>query len=813
MGFHLTRLEAAGFRGINRRLDLPLQSGLTVISGGNGAGKSSILQAVEWALLGALPESGNGEFRREDAIVNAFSSASRAQVRLTLADGAKTLLVERSRRLGRSTTPRSDLVLRSGGEVWRDAAAQDVLLARLCLTAAEYHSAVHVRQDASRLLASAEGEDRAATINRLLGIAALRELADNLALPQVSRELNRLTQEVATVRAAGLTTAMEMRRLLTQREEALRERHVDAVQLSERALESLLARVEADLTGGLTALGLTPAPWPRAPAARLAESRRVLVLCRTRRDERLRQLHEERSQLAVARALLGSPSTTLAEPVRSAVHPAGLPEELAAVEGQLAALRRRREHVQELQRQEQEQSAALQAAEAQLQQRSQTGAATAGQSLQRLERELAELTTAGRRQRSEGRLLNDAVDVLQGSGADRCPVCGQPIAAADVLGRIQRDLASNAEARRLEDLRQRYRRADEQRGRLLEEQAAVAAAQAEAASRRERLAAVRSSLRTAASPDGGEDALSPGALTAAIAALEDRRAELRLVDQQRANQERDDEARRLALATLTTLLANPAGATSSELVKLAQERTADLDGELAVLEQWGATAARLDADLQEAAAIADYLDLRAGVERLTAGLSDVDQRQDVLAARQARVQRLQTALQAIHRAATTLGEERLRHALDAVVPAANRYFDRLGGHPAYAALTLQPQMQRGSSTYALLAHDADLEHATFLPTRLSHTQMHVAALAMFLALGQRRRHLLDVLLLDDPAQSMDADRKRALAAVLAAEAQDRQVIVTTEDLAFQRCLVPAASAVARVLHLGDWSRDGVQVEG
>jgi hypothetical protein len=49
--------------------------------------------------------------------------------------------------------------------------------------------------------------------------------------------------------------------------------------------------------------------------------------------------------------------------------------------------------------------------------------------------------------------------------------------------------------------------------------------------------------------------------------------------------------------------------------------------------------------------------------------------------------------------------------------------------------------------------------------------------------------------------------------VLRAEAQKRQVIVTTEDIAFQRELAPAQSASAHVLHLGDWSSEGVRVEG
>jgi exonuclease SbcC len=813
MRFHVTRLEAAGFRGVNAPLDLSLQPGLTVISGGNGSGKSSILQAVEWALFGSLPEGGNGEFRREDAIVNAFSSASRAKVRLTLADDEQTLVVERVRRLGRSTTARSDLLLRSGGEVWRGEAAQEALGRLLQLTAAEYHAAVHLRQDASRSLASAEREERAVTIDRLLGIAALRDLAENLALPQVSREVNRLAQEIAADRAASLTTAMEVRRLLTQQEAALQARQVNTAQLSTRALEALFARVEAELAAGMAALGLPIAAWPAAPATRLAESRRRLTLCRTRHDQRVRQLHEQRSQLAVARARLEA--ALAAEPATDdgPLLPEGLRAELAAVETQLAAARQRQERERALRHEEGELLAALSASEQRLQQLAAAeGEGEPSQTLQRLQRDLEALEIQGKRLRSQARLLADAAEVLESGDFDSCPVCDQPLAPAGGIQHLRTELASNDEARRLEDLRQRYRRLDEQRRRLVELQTAREAAEAEVATRRERLGTVRAALHAArASADSSDE--GSGVLADAVLALEDRRAELRLLVRRREAERSGGEAHRAARAALEGLLGAPSGATPPpELLTLARERDAALNGELTFLEQWGVTATQFDADLQEAAAISDFLDLRNNVELLATESSETERRRTALETKHSHLLRFQNALQAIRTAALALSEQRLQLALDTVVPAANRYFDRLGGHPAYAALTLQPQMQRGSSSYALLAHDAELQHATFLPTRLSHTQMHVAALAMFLALGQRRRHLLDVLLLDDPAQSMDVERQRALAAVLVAEAQQRQVIVTTEDAAFQRELAPAPSASARVLHLGDWSSAGVRVE-
>ena len=75
--FRVARLEAAGFRGINQPLTLSFGLGLTLLFGRNGTGKSSILEAIAWALYGGIGAPAATEFRREDAIVNAFAAGAR----------------------------------------------------------------------------------------------------------------------------------------------------------------------------------------------------------------------------------------------------------------------------------------------------------------------------------------------------------------------------------------------------------------------------------------------------------------------------------------------------------------------------------------------------------------------------------------------------------------------------------------------------------------------------------------------------------------------------------------------------------------
>ena len=73
MSYSLKSVRLEGIRGINKATDIKFNEGLTIIHGPNGTGKSSILQAIEWCITGAIPYMRGGDFTKEDAIVNAFT--------------------------------------------------------------------------------------------------------------------------------------------------------------------------------------------------------------------------------------------------------------------------------------------------------------------------------------------------------------------------------------------------------------------------------------------------------------------------------------------------------------------------------------------------------------------------------------------------------------------------------------------------------------------------------------------------------------------------------------------------------------------
>lgn len=50
----LTKLEAAGFRGIRSALETPIADGFVIFCGRNGSGKSTVFDAIEFALTGRI---------------------------------------------------------------------------------------------------------------------------------------------------------------------------------------------------------------------------------------------------------------------------------------------------------------------------------------------------------------------------------------------------------------------------------------------------------------------------------------------------------------------------------------------------------------------------------------------------------------------------------------------------------------------------------------------------------------------------------------------------------------------------------------
>jgi AAA15 family ATPase/GTPase len=70
MTYFIDNISIEGIRGINNKFDLELSKGCNLLYGLNGAGKTSILQAIEWCFTGRISYSFAHEFKKADALLS-----------------------------------------------------------------------------------------------------------------------------------------------------------------------------------------------------------------------------------------------------------------------------------------------------------------------------------------------------------------------------------------------------------------------------------------------------------------------------------------------------------------------------------------------------------------------------------------------------------------------------------------------------------------------------------------------------------------------------------------------------------------------
>ena len=169
---------------------------------------------------------------------------------------------------------------------------------------------------------------------------------------------------------------------------------------------------------------------------------------------------------------------------------------------------------------------------------------------------------------------------------------------------------------------------------------------------------------------------------------------------------------------------------------------------------------------------------------------------------------LKLALQDIYQAATEQQRNLVEGSLKKLLPEINRHFSDILGHPVYRELQIIPKEEKkGIFKYSIGAYDPIEMHTTFVSTRFSTAQRNAAALAIFLAMAELLPHNLDVLMIDEPTQSMDDKRKVAIAKFLSNESQKRQVFIATEAPEFVEILKNQTKAIT-VHELQPCSKEG-----
>ncbi|MDA8398622.1 MAG: AAA family ATPase [Actinomycetota bacterium] len=216
----LTGLIISGFRGFPEPVTLDLDADAVIVSGVNGSGKTSMFDAILWALTGSI-----GRLRGEPKdVVSAYSPTGEARVELQLQrDGVPIRVVRRF------DGDHHLSVTADGGETTIEAAAETTLVELLWPDAKSAPNpgealsqsltrATYLQQDVVRQFVEADDEqDRFRVVGELVGVGRITELQKQLESSKRSWSLATTAREkeIDPLRGEHTSLVERLRRLGT----------------------------------------------------------------------------------------------------------------------------------------------------------------------------------------------------------------------------------------------------------------------------------------------------------------------------------------------------------------------------------------------------------------------------------------------------------------------------------------------------------------------------------------------------------------------------------------------------------------------
>lgn len=252
----------------------------------------------------------------------------------------------------------------------------------------------------------------------------------------------------------------------------------------------------------------------------------------------------------------------------------------------------------------------------------------------------------------------------------------------------------------------------------------------------------------------------------------------------------------------------PRGSQSGELLDLAKERSERLQGQIDKL----SSTEELDKckdSVRRLSAVVDYLKDEQEAELGSESIRTSEELITKLRAAKTAVEDLAGRIERIRRAAIEYEKEAVQSTMDSLQDKINGYYSLLLGHPIFKKIELQIEKE-DPLLFSIRASGEDV--STYIPTRFSGAQMNVAAISIFFAMNDAMVSDLDLVLMDDPTQSMDDAHVTALAHLICEQSRKKKIIVATQEERFRQRLVDCQPD-ARVYEFSDWTEQGPRVGG
>ena len=194
-GLRLREVRIRGFKAFNKEAVFDLNYDIIMLVGPVGSGKSSVLEAVEFALYGTTAEVRAGRLMKVDDLINDFSDEAVVVVKMVDEEGKEYEIV-RSKRRGK----RGLLRLIVNGEVHEEE-SQSKLEELLGLDYDSFSRHVFVRHEVLNALIRGPPLRRSEAIDKLLGIEALEQCFRAISTRLVEERIRELEEELSMIEA------------------------------------------------------------------------------------------------------------------------------------------------------------------------------------------------------------------------------------------------------------------------------------------------------------------------------------------------------------------------------------------------------------------------------------------------------------------------------------------------------------------------------------------------------------------------------------------------------------------------------------
>jgi len=820
---HISDITIEGFRGVNKPLNLDFENRCVMIHGRNGVGKSTVLQAIEWCLMGQCRHMELDEFGREDALVNLFHPDKKASVTIRLTDGTRKYQLRRERKLGKSTRGKSQLVLYEGKQEYKNTEAEQKLR-ELLVSPEQFYAATYLRQDAIREFIVGDAQDRARVIDELLGLETLRQLLEAVPVKDVETAAKKVEKEIGdmkegTIQALDLAT----KKLVNYKDELMKgglaEKKLNADTLVQKTKDvaTELAEIAGDLK--VSSPKLDDVEENTASLAdgynrldvfldRLDRERFGFFKAAENRRSELQHFLEEytdaRSQMAEFKEQDPEELQSRVEKLRDEIKP--LETERDGKNDLAEFLNDKRNVLKGLQSDANKAQHKLEAL------KKYGSIEEIEESVRGFDMRLLETARLKRETGAYTQLLKSAADFLAEAKPEKCPVCNRPVQHAKLrrelllrMDKAQQTKIEKIEATidELKDKKREYKDAAVQINDLTRE---IRSAQTDLAREIQEIEKkIKSKLKEPLDIEVARRVTnlrdSAKQIDEKARGMEQKSQELenqikRLGETIRRKEKLEDKIQRV-LGVVQT---------DEKLIQAMKSEMKSAETEIGKLNKINERFPKLKMELTTYKKILEYLEESERVKKLEKEMPDVQERIKKLERNSEKLRELFMGLSDIHEVLRAEKESILESTLDRLQDSLGSYYSRILGHPYFVNLQLTPEEEKKGIVYRIVAYDESKNYSTYVQTRFSNAQTNATALSLFLAMAGATTSQLGMLVLDDPGQSLDTDHKNALANILAAEAKEKQFIVATQDEEMKSLIEEAVPKTRlKCITFKDWS--------